>query len=138
GLNFKELVHQTSFTIGIDSPEVICHKVVEAERFPILKIKVGSADDADNLAALRAAAPDKMIRADANEAWATKEEALEHIEVLARDGRIEFVEQPMSASTPDRDWIWLKERSPLPIFADESYHAADDVERAAECFNGVN
>jgi L-alanine-DL-glutamate epimerase-like enolase superfamily enzyme len=138
GLNFKEGAHQTSFTIGIDSPEVIHHKVVKAERFPILKIKVGSADDADNLAALRAAAPDKIVRADANEAWATKEEALKHIESLAVDGRIEFVEQPMSASAPDKDWIWLKERSPLPIFADESYHAADDVERAAECFNGVN
>jgi len=138
GLNFKERTHRTSFTIGIDSPEVIRTKVIEAEKFPILKIKVGSANDTDNLAALRAVAPEKIIRADANEAWTTKEEALKHIEALARDGRIEFVEQPMPARTPERDWIWLKKRSPLPIFADESHHDAADVDRAAERFHGVN
>lgn len=137
-LGFQERKHQTSFTIGIDSPEVIQSKVIEAKEFPILKIKVGSSDDAANLAALRAVAPQKNLRADANEAWATKEEALKQIEWLAQDGQIEFVEQPMPAVTPDRDWIWLKDRSPLPIFADESYHDAAEIERAAECFHGVN
>jgi L-alanine-DL-glutamate epimerase-like enolase superfamily enzyme len=44
----------------------------------------------------------------------------------------------MPAVTPTKDWVWLKERSPLPMFADESYHLAKDVEYAAECFHGVN
>jgi L-Ala-D/L-Glu epimerase / N-acetyl-D-glutamate racemase len=87
---------------------------------------------------LREVAPAKTVRVDANEGWKTKEQALEMIEWLAQDGHIEFVEQPMPAATPLKDWVWLKQRSPLPIFADESYHLAKDVAQAAECFHGVN
>jgi hypothetical protein len=75
---------------------------------------------------------------DANEGWKTREQALEMIQWLAADGHIQFVEQPMPASTPVKDWVWLKERSPLPIFGDESYHTAKDIETAAECFHGIN
>ena len=137
-LGFRENHHITSFTIGIDKPEMIRKKVLEAERFPVLKVKVGVADDKVNLQALREVAPTKTIRVDANEGWKTKEQALEMIEWLAKDGHIEFVEQPMPAATPAKDWVWLKQRSPLPIFADESYHSAKDVMQAAECFHGVN
>jgi L-alanine-DL-glutamate epimerase-like enolase superfamily enzyme len=48
------------------------------------------------------------------------------------------VEQPLAASTAVKDWVWLKSRSPLPIFGDESYHTAKDASQAAECFHGVN
>ena len=96
------------------------------------------ADDKVNMQALREVAPTKTLRVDANEGWKTKEQALEMIEWLAKDGHIEFVEQPMPAATPAKDWVWLKQRSPLPIFGDESYHLAEDVAQAAECFHGVN
>lgn len=138
GLGFKEGQHVTSFTIGIDRADVIRNKVLAAADFPVLKMKVGVPEDKANLQALREVAPDKLVRVDANEGWATKEHALEMIEWLAKDGRIEFVEQPMPASAPEKDWIWLKQRSPLPLIADESYHVAKDVQRAAECFHGVN
>lgn len=137
-LGFRECTHVTTFTIGIDSPEMIRRKVAAAEEYPLLKLKVGVPGDPQNLRALREVAPRKLVRVDANEGWATKEEALERITWLAEDGRIEFVEQPMPASKPVQDWIWLKERSPLPIFGDESYHTAQDVFRAADCFHGVN
>ena len=138
GLGFREKQHLTSFTIGIDKPEVIRKKVQEAEVFPVLKMKVGVSDDRANLQALREVAPAKTIRVDANEGWKTKEQALENIEWLATDGHIQYVEQPMPATTPVKDWVWLKERSPLPIFGDESYHLAKDIAHAAECFHGVN
>ena len=138
GLGFREGQHVTSFTIGIDSPEVIRRKVLAAGNYPVLKMKVGVSQDKDNLRALRDVAPEKWVRVDANEGWTTKEQALEMIEWLAKDSRIQFVEQPLPASTPEEDWIWLKARSPLPIFADESYHRAGDAERAAACFHGVN
>ena len=138
GLGFAEQKHITSFTIGIDTPEVIRRKVREAEAFPILKIKVGSPNDAENLAAVREIAPTKTIRVDANEAWTTKEEALRRIEWLARDPHIEFIEQPMPASAPAQDFAWLKERSPMPIMADESYLNAGDLSRCADCFHAVN
>ena len=121
GLGFQEARHVTSFSIGIDTPDVIRAKVLAAAPYPILKLKVGDAREAANLAAFREAAPAKPVRVDANEGWATREQALERLEWLARDGHIQFVEQPMPRDTPARDLIWLKERSPLPLLADESY-----------------
>ncbi|HEX8280017.1 MAG TPA: dipeptide epimerase [Chthoniobacterales bacterium] len=137
-LPFEEGKHVTSFTIGLDTPEVIRRKTQEAERFPILKLKLGGPNDRENLAALRDIAPNKTLRVDANEAWLNKEDALRRIEELAADANIEFVEQPMPASRPAEDFEWLKERSPLPIVADESYVNAADVQRCLNCFHGVN
>ena len=130
--------HVTSFSIGIDHSPVIRKKVLAVTEFPILKMKLGSVHDRENLAALRTAAPTKRLRVDANEAWPTKEDALANIEWLAGDGHIEFVEQPMPANASAADLRWLKARSPLPLFADESYHFAADAERCAEFFHGVN
>jgi L-alanine-DL-glutamate epimerase-like enolase superfamily enzyme len=138
GLGFREGHHVTSFSIGIDSPEVIRQKVLAAQHYLVLKLKVGVPGDPENFAALRSVSPTKPVRVDANEGWKTKEEALKRLEWLAQDGHIQFVEQPMPSATPPADWIWLKERSPLPIFADESYHTAGDLSRVVDCFHGVN
>jgi L-alanine-DL-glutamate epimerase-like enolase superfamily enzyme len=137
-LGFTEGKHLTSFSIGIDSPKTIRQKVAEAEPYPVLKLKLGSPQDRENLAALREVAPQKIVRVDANEAWTTKEDALRNIEWLAADSAIEFVEQPMPATHPIADFAWLKSRSPLPIFGDESYHRASDAAACAESFHGVN
>ena len=137
-LGFTEGKHVSSFSIGIDKPDVIREKVREASRFPVLKLKVGTADEEANFGALCDIAPEKPVRVDANEGWKSKEDALRRIQWFHRDGHVQFVEQPMPASMPIADWAWLKERSPLPIFADESYHNAADAARAAECFHGVN
>lgn len=138
GLGFAEGRHVTSFSIGIDKPDVIRAKVLEAERYPVLKLKVGSPNDRQNLAALRDAAPTKPVRVDGNEAWKTKEEALRQIEWLAQDKHIEFVEQPMPASADPKDIRWLKERTPLPIMGDESCKSAADIGVCAECYHAVN
>ena len=138
GLGFREKHHVTSFSIGIDVPDVIRAKVVEADRYPVLKLKVGDANEVANLAALREVAPTKPVRVDANEGWTTKEQALAKIEWLARDGNIQFIEQPMPRTTPAKDLVWLKERSPLELVADESYHTESDIPFCAECFHGVN
>lgn len=137
-LGFRENRHITSFSIGIDAPEVIRRKVEEAAAYPVLKLKVGGARDRANFAALRSVAPAKTVRVDANEGWKTKEDALREIEWLHQDGHVEFIEQPMPAGTALSDLRWLKERSPLPLYADESYLSAADASRAAEGFHGVN
>lgn len=137
-LGFTEGKHVTSFSIGIDCPEVIRRKVVEAERYPVLKLKVGGPDDRQNLGALREVAPKKAVRVDANEGWKSKEEALKNLEWLAADGHIQFVEQPMPANTSPNELLWLKERSPLPLMADESYLSARDIVHCAECYHAVN
>jgi L-alanine-DL-glutamate epimerase-like enolase superfamily enzyme len=138
GLGFQEKHHVTSMTIGIDTPEIIRQKTLEAEKYPVLKLKLGDASDRQILAALREVAPNKPVRVDANEGWKTKEQALEMIEWLAQDGQIQFIEQPMPHQTPEQDLAWLKARSPLPLFADESFHTARDAAYCAEFFHGVN
>lgn len=138
GLPFTEGKHVTCLTIGIDTPEMIRLKVREAGSFSVLKIKVGSSADEQNLAAVREEQPVKRLRVDANEAWQTKEEALRRLEWLARDPNIEFCEQPMPAATATADFKWLKERSPIPIMADESYISAAHIDSCAECFHAVN
>lgn len=139
GLGFRENHHVTSFSIGIDTPDVIRKKVLEAAQYPVIKLKVGDPRDRENLAALREVAPDKPVRVDANEGWKTKEDALRMLEwLVATDKKIQFVEQPMPRNAADTDLTWLKERSPLPLFADESCHTVKDIPRCAECFHGVN
>ena len=137
-LGFREGKHYTSFSIGIDSPDIIRQKVAAAEKYPILKLKVGVAGDRENLKALREVAPKKRVRVDANEGWKTKEQALEMLEWLAADGKIEFVEQPMPAKTPAADLAWLKERTPLPLMADEAYISKNDIAHCAEFYHAVN
>lgn len=138
GLGFIEGKHVTSFTIGLAAPEVMAAKAAAASAMPVLKLKLGSSRDRENFAAVRDAAPRKPIRVDANAGWKTKEEALTRIEWLAADGHVEFVEQPLPADAPLADSTWLKTRSPLPLFGDESYQSAADAERCAQCFHGVN
>jgi L-Ala-D/L-Glu epimerase len=138
GLGFNEKKHVSSFSIGIDTPEMVRSKVAESAAYPILKLKIGAPGDKENLAVLREVAPQRTVRVDANEGWTTKEEALQNLEWLARDKHIEFVEQPMPASTPLEDMIWLKKRSPLPLFADESCQNARDIADCAQGFHGVN
>ena len=138
-LGFRESHHVTSFSIGIDSPAAVRRKVLEAAPYPVLKLKVGDARDRENFAALRSAAPDKPVRVDANEGWKTKEEALRMLDWrAATDKNIQLCEQPMPRDADDKDWKWLKARSPVPLFADESCHTVKDIPRCAECFHGVN
>ena len=139
GLGFRENHHVTSFSIGIDAPDIIRKKALEAEPYPVLKLKIGDPRDKENFAALRSIAPDKAVRVDANEGWKTKEDALRMLEwLVATDKKIQFVEQPMPRDTRMEDLKWLKARSPLPLFADEACHNIKDIPRCAEGFHGVN
>src|SRR4051812_45536896 len=137
-LGFTENRHKTSFSIGIDQPDVIRKKVERAIDYPILKIKVGSPNDRETLRAVRDVAPKKTLRVDANEAWRTKEEALRNLELLAQDPHIEFIEQPMPCDSDPKDMAWLKKKSPLPFFGDESYHHAADLQRCLDSSHGFN
>jgi L-alanine-DL-glutamate epimerase-like enolase superfamily enzyme len=137
-LGFREGAHFTSFSIGIDTPEKIREKVREADQYPILKLKVGSASDRENIAALRSVAPNKRVRIDGNEAWKTPDEALRNIEWFAEDANIEFIEQPMPATASAKDWQWLKARSPMPIMADENCISMKDLQFVIDNFHCAN
>ena len=125
----------TSFTIGIDTPEVIEQKVREAEEYPLLKVKVGTDHDEDIIGAIRRVTT-KPIRVDANEGWPDKETALKRITWLASQG-VEFVEQPLPATDLD-GMRWLKPRSPLPLIADENCIRLQDIPPLQDAFHGIN
>ncbi|MBN2366102.1 MAG: dipeptide epimerase [Calditrichaeota bacterium] len=125
----------TSFSIGIDTVEVIKQKVKEAEPYPVLKIKVGTDRDEEIIGAVRSVT-DKPIRVDANEGWKSKEEALEKIQWLKSQG-IEFIEQPMP-STMLEETAWLRERVDIPVIADEAVKNAADIPKLATAYDGIN
>ena len=127
----------TSFTIGIDTPEIVRQKTREAAPYKIIKVKLGRdlATDRSLIDAIRdvTATP---ITVDANQGWRDRSEALRMIEWLATRGVV-FIEQPMPKEQID-DTAWLRERSPLPLIADESVQRLADVRRAAGVFDGIN
>ncbi|HUM02210.1 MAG TPA: dipeptide epimerase [Thermoanaerobaculia bacterium] len=125
----------TTFTIGIDRPEVMQEKVKEGAKYPSLKVKVGLPTDEENVRAIRAVTR-KPIRVDANEGWQTPEEAISRIKWLATMG-IEFVEQPMPASK-NAAMRAVKAESPLPLVADESVLHPPDIPSLAGLFDGIN
>lgn len=127
-----------SYTIGIGDVERVQEQVRLAKSFQVLKLKLGGSNDEAAFRALRELAPDKTVCVDANEGWRDREHALRMIEWLAANGRVEFVEQPLPANASPADHRWLKKRSPLPLFADESCHQVADLARVAEGFHGVN
>lgn len=134
GLN-PEHAPVTSFSIGIDTPEMIQRKVKEAEAFPVLKIKVGTDRDEEIVQAVRRVT-NKPIRVDANEGWTSREQALKKIQWLKSQG-VEFIEQPMPAEQIE-DIAWLRERVDMPIVADEAVKTAADIPRLVGAYDGIN
>ena len=131
----KEKTPLTSFTIGIDSLDVIEKKVREAEQYPILKVKVGIPNDEEIIKTIRKIT-DKVIRVDANEGWKIKEEARDKILWLEEQG-VEFIEQPMPSSQID-DTAWLREQVHIPILADENIINVYDIPKLYGAFDGIN
>ena len=133
----KEKTPDTSFTIGMDTKDVIIQKTQEAAPYNILKVKLGSteADDKMIVETIREVT-DKPIVVDANQGWKDKEHALDMICWLAERG-IKFVEQPMPKSVYD-DMAWVTENSPLPTIADESCQRMVDIRKLYGVFTGIN
>jgi L-alanine-DL-glutamate epimerase-like enolase superfamily enzyme len=127
---------RSSYTIPITTDDDALRRALDdAAQYPILKVKLGGPRDADTIAGVRAHAPDKILRVDANAAW-TPKHALHMIDVLL-DYDVEFVEQPVAAHDI-AGLRFVRERSPLPIIADESCLVATDVPKLAGAVDGVN
>jgi len=125
----------SSYTIAIAGGDELRRRVEAAAEYPVLKVKLGTDRDAEIIRTVRTAAPEKRLRVDANAAWSAKH-ALRMIELLL-DYDVEFVEQPL----PPHDLEGLRfvrDRSPLPIVADESCLVAADVAKLAGVVDGIN
>jgi len=130
-----EKIHPTSYTISNGTPEEVQEKIKESERFRVLKVKMGVPGDKELVETIRKAT-DRPLCVDANQGWKSKEEALEMCHWLKERGCI-FVEQPL-----DKEWMdetaWLRERSPLPIIADEAFQRLPDILRFQGVYDGIN
>ena len=126
----------TTFTIGIDTPDVVRAKTKEcAEKFNILKVKLGRDNDKEMIETIRSVT-NLPIAIDANQGWKDKKYALDMIHWLNERG-IVMIEQPMPKSQID-DIAWVTEHSPLPVFADESIQRLSDVAAQKGVFSGIN
>ncbi|MBV6401050.1 MAG: L-Ala-D/L-Glu epimerase [Anaerolineales bacterium] len=136
GLN-PQNIPLTSFTIGMDEPQVMAEQA-KASGHPILKIKLGGEEDEARVKAIRGATNSKL-RVDANAGW-SREQALSIIPRLA-EYDLEFIEQPLAVDDVD-GYFWLKDelraqRINIPIFADETAKNSHDVAKLAGAIDGV-
>jgi L-alanine-DL-glutamate epimerase-like enolase superfamily enzyme len=126
----------TTFTIGIDTPEIVREKTLEcADRFKILKVKVGLDSDEMMINTIRSVT-DLPLAVDANQGWKDKQKALDEIFWLKEQGVV-LVEQPMAKERLD-DVAWITERSPLPIIADEAIQRLKDIPAIKGAYSGIN
>ena len=132
----KSKAPSTTYTIGIDTPDVVRQKTLEvAGQFNILKVKLGRDNDKEMIETIRSVTQ-LPIAVDANQGWTDKHHALDMIFWLKEHGVV-MVEQPMPKT--DFDHIaWLTQHSPLPIFADESLQRLSDVVKLKDAFTGIN
>ena len=126
----------SSFTIAIAPDEAtLRQRVTDAAQYPVLKLKLGSSWDERIVRVVREMAPDKVLRVDANAGW-TPKSTLAILPFLKEMG-VEFVEQPLPPH--DLEGLrFIRERSALPIVADESCLVAADIPRLAGCVDGIN
>ncbi len=129
----------SSFTIGIDKPDVVAIKTKEAmamkENLKILKVKLGLGNDKEMINTVRKYT-DLPICVDVNQGWKDKKQALDMIHWLKEQG-IVFVEQPLPKENID-DMAWLTENSPLPTMADEAFQRLPDVAKFKGVYSGIN
>lgn len=126
----------TTFTIGIDTPEVVREKTREcADRFNILKVKVGLDNDKEMISTIREIT-DLPLAVDANQGWKDRQQALDEIFWLHENGVV-MVEQPMAKEMLD-DNAWITERSPIPVFADEAIQRLADISSVKGAYHGIN
>jgi L-alanine-DL-glutamate epimerase-like enolase superfamily enzyme len=125
----------TSYTIGIDTKEVIIQKVKEAEGLKVIKVKLGRDSDKELIQTIRSVT-DVPLYVDANQGWTDRKQSLDLIYWLHEQG-VQLIEQPMLKTDFDGN-AWLTEHSPIPIIGDEAVQRLADVEAAKGVYHGIN
>jgi L-alanine-DL-glutamate epimerase-like enolase superfamily enzyme len=125
----------TSFTIGIDKPEVVKQKVTEADIYKVLKVKLGGGNDKEMIETVRMMT-NKPVCVDVNQGWTDRNYALEMAHWL-KEKNVFFIEQPMPKNQIE-DIAWLTQNSPLPIIADEALQTINDLLPMKGLYSGIN
>src|ERR1035437_9738419 len=125
----------TTFSIGIDTPELPGRKSWEAPGNRLPKGRVRLSTDEPTIEAVRSVTK-KPLRVDANEGWTDKEEAVRKINWLEKQG-VEFIEQPMPAPMSE-ETRWVRSRVHRPIIADEACERPTDIAKLRDAYDGIN
>jgi L-Ala-D/L-Glu epimerase len=123
----------TAFTISLDEPEVMAQAARDAAGRPLLKVKIGGADDIARVRAVANARPDARLIVDANEGLS--EQTLPELLSQARELNIDVIEQPFAAKKDSR---LGQVAAPIAICADESFHTSSDIEHLLQNYDAVN
>jgi L-alanine-DL-glutamate epimerase-like enolase superfamily enzyme len=125
----------TSYTIGMDTPEIMKEKVADAKDFKVLKIKLGRDNDKELINTIRSVS-DLPLYIDANQGWTDRKKAIETIYWLHDQGAV-LIEQPMDKLDREGN-AWLTSRSPIPILADEAFQRLSDLDGIQGAYHGIN
>ena len=125
----------TSYTIGIDTPEVIREKLKDAAGFKVIKVKLGRDNDREIIETIRSMT-DVPLYVDANQGWSDRLKAIDLIYWLHNQGVV-LIEQPMDKTDFDGN-AWLTERSPIPLLADEAVQRLADMDKLKGAYHGIN
>ena len=123
----------TAFTLSLDEPAAMAQAARAVADYPLLKLKIGGADDLARIAAVAAARPEARLIIDANEGLSP--ETLPVLLKQARALNVELIEQPFPAAD---DAALEQIAAPVTLCADESLHVSADIERLARRYDAVN
>ena len=125
----------TSFTVGIDTPEVLRKKLEDAKDFKVIKVKLGRDNDQEIIETIRSIT-NVPLYVDANQGWTDRIKAIDLIYWLHEQGVV-LIEQPMDKNDLEGN-AWLTERSPIPLLADEAMQRLKDLEGLKGAYHGIN
>lgn len=125
----------TSFTVGIDTPEVLRKKLEDAKDFKVIKVKLGRDNDREIIETIRSVT-NVPLYVDANQGWKDRIKAIDLIYWLHQQGVV-LIEQPMDKNDLDGN-AWLTERSPIPLLADEAMQRLADMDQLKGAYHGIN
>jgi L-alanine-DL-glutamate epimerase-like enolase superfamily enzyme len=125
----------TSYTVGIDTPEIIREKLKDAAAFKVIKVKLGRDNDKELIQTIRSVT-NLPLFVDANQGWSDRKQAIDMVYWLHDQGVL-LIEQPMDKNNLDGN-AWLTERSPIPILADEAVQRLADMDSLKGAYHGIN
>ncbi len=124
---------ETAFTLSLGSADSMGMAARAAADRPLLKLKIGGADDLDRVEAVRRAAPNPRLIVDANEGL-----DFETLRRLAPDFArlgVKLIEQPLKAG---EDEALEGYDNPVLLCADESIHTRAELATCARRYGAVN
>jgi len=124
---------KTCYTLSLAAPDAMAAAARAAAGRPMLKLKIGGADDLGCVAAVRAAAPKTRLVVDANEGL-----SFDDLRRLAPEFAklgVQLIEQPLKAG---EDEALEGFKSPVLLCADESLHTRHELADCARRYGAVN